>query len=84
MKTIEQIKEELASKKQQSEVVDMLIKAETLRRQINEYLQQDKNGNMNIDRRETLADASEDIYQVEFALGKVIGSNIVENIMNQW
>lgn len=84
MKTIEQITVDLSLKKEQSEVVDMLIKAETLRRQINEYLQRDKNGNMDINRRETLADASEDIYQVEFALGKVIGANMVNNIMDQW
>ncbi len=81
---MEEIKEQLTSEKQQREVVDMLIKAESLRRQINEYLQRDKNGNMNERRREILADASEDIYTVEFALGKVIGSNVVENVMNQW
>lgn len=84
MKTIEEVKEQLASEQQQREVVDMLIKAEALRRQINEYLQHDKNGNMNEQRREILADVSEDIYTVEFSLGKVIGSNIVESIMNQW
>lgn len=39
---------------------------------------------MNEQRREILADAGEDIYTLEFSLGKVIGSNIAESIMNQW
>lgn len=84
MKTIKETLENLSNNKQQSEVLDMLIKAEELRRQVNTYLQADKNANMNEQRRETLADVSEDIYTMEFAFGKVIGANIVEYVMNQW
>lgn len=84
MITISEIKERLSNDKQQREVVEMLIKAEELRRQVNAYLQADKNANMNELRRETLADVSEDLYQMEFAFGKVLGMNIAESVMNQW
>ena len=84
MKTINETLEGLSKNKQQSEVLDMLIKSEELRRQVNTYLQAEKNANMNEKRRETLADVSEDIYRMEFALGNVIGANIVEYVMNQW
>ena len=82
--TIELIKASLSAETQQEEVVEMLIQAETLRRKINDYLQKDKDASSDEWRREKLADISEDIYTTEFALGEVIGHNVVKSLINNW
>lgn len=59
---------------------DLAMQVEAMRRQLNEYIQDDESKSLDEEERDTLCDISEDLWSVELLFGELLGKEVLDEI----